>query len=74
MNASKTNLKPSTKRAVENYSRSGCVRAYLLNTKSGEGAASIANSYDIPNVRTTRQADAAINAGRDLIRSGHVVA
>lgn len=52
------------KSAVEKYGFAVCMEAYRLN-RSGEGASSIALQSNLP-LRTTRQADAAINAGRIL--------
>jgi hypothetical protein len=58
-------MKPSTKKAITKYTEQVCLAAYRLNLK-GEGASSI--SLTLSGVSTTRQADAAINAGRDLVR------
>lgn len=60
----------ATERAVAKYTESSCIRAFVLNTKMGEGAASIALCHDVANVTTTRAADAAINAGREITERG----
>jgi hypothetical protein len=51
-------------RALKNYGEQVCRKAYRLNSEVGEGAASIA--LQVAGLNTTRQADAAINAGRWL--------
>ena len=51
-------------RAIKKYSEQVCRAAYDLNRNVGEGANSIA--HQLSGVNTTRQADAAINAGRWL--------
>ena len=56
--------KRTAKASIARYTLAGCLEAYRIHTELGEGASSVALSYNIPNVRTTRQADAAINAGR----------
>ena len=53
------------KAAIERYGFKTCVEAYLLNRR-GEGASSIALQSPLP-LRTTRQADSAINAGRAIL-------
>jgi hypothetical protein len=55
-----------TAAAVAKYTEAGCIRAFTLNAVDGEGARSIALLHNIPNVETTRAADAAIEAGRIL--------
>lgn len=55
-----------TRRALGRYTPAGCLRAYKLNAIAGEGPATIATAHSIPNVRTVRAADAAINAGRAM--------
>lgn len=59
--AGPTNMTPKAKRAVENYGAGVCLEAYR-QTFCGDGARSIAQNYDF----TTQQADAAIDAGREL--------
>ncbi len=54
-------------RALKNYGEQVCRKAYHLNNEVGEGAASIA--LQVAGFNTTRQADAAINAGRWLAES-----
>ena len=49
-------------RAIKKYSEHTVVAAYVKNHFLGEGANTIANTT--ANLNTTRQADAAINAGR----------
>lgn len=56
-----------TRRAIAKYTAEGCVRAYQINRRDGEGASTIALQYSIPNVKTTQQADAAINAGEEIV-------
>ena len=56
--------KRAYQRAIKAYTVMGCLEAYRLNTEMGEGPAAIAALYRIPGVKTARQADAAINAGR----------
>lgn len=48
--------------AVEKYGMQVCIKAHELNSKDGEGASTIGIYLGL----TTRQADAAINAGREL--------
>jgi hypothetical protein len=55
-----------TERAIKRYTLEGCVKAFILNSKRGEGPSTIAFEYTIPNVTTTQAADAAINAGREI--------
>ena len=59
------NYTAKTRRAIKTYGFRACVEAHRLNV-SGEGAATIAQQYPL-NLKTTRQADAAINAGREII-------
>jgi hypothetical protein len=53
-------------RAIKAYGVAACIEAYTLNTKVGEGARTISQQYDL-GPRTTQQADAAINAGREIL-------
>lgn len=59
-------LSRKAKAAIAKYGTESCRMAYRIHTERGEGAASIALSYPVPNVHTTRQADSAIDAGREL--------
>ena len=57
-------MKSSTKRAIDKYGIKTCIDAYDENLK-GNGASTI--SFDFSVLKgSTRAADAAINAGRDL--------
>ncbi|HDS1721777.1 hypothetical protein NPS53_09710 [Pseudomonas putida] len=58
-------LSLKAKRAVANYGLGVCLEAYRL-TATGDGARTIGNDLDL----STSQADAAIDAGREL--AGHV--
>lgn len=55
------NLSAKAKRAVKNYGVGVCLDAYRM-TDSGDGARTIATNFNL----TTNQADAAIDAGREL--------
>lgn len=63
-------LTANAKRAIKKYGVEACREAYRLNRVVGEGAATIALQYDLSGVKTTRQADAAINAGEELAKGG----
>lgn len=55
----------NTNRAIRAYGREACIRAAQMN-EAGEGPSSIA--FQGPtSIKTTNQADAAINAGREII-------
>ena len=54
----------TTLAAIRKYGRTACVTAYWQHA-AGEGAATIAITGP-SSIRTTRQADAAINAGREI--------
>ena len=59
------NLSANTRRAVKNYGLLACLTARHMNIVQGEGASTIA--FQGPSsVKTTRQADAACNAGEEL--------
>jgi hypothetical protein len=64
------NYTPNTKRAIKAYGREHCLAAARAS-KAGNGAASIANGgagVSVgPNIKTTRQADAAITAGLAIL-------
>lgn len=51
----------NVKTAIKKYGEQICREAYRLNREIGEGANSI--SYQLTGLNSTRQADAAINAG-----------
>lgn len=67
-----------TRHAIERWGYRACLRAYALNTLVGFGPSGIAQGVELGEldpkeaVRTTRQADMAINAGRELRRLMHV--
>lgn len=63
--AGAANLSANAKRAVANYGIGVCLEAYRM-TAPGDGARTIGNDLGL----TTNQADAAIDAGREL--AGHV--
>ena len=65
----KTKYTPTVRRAIAKYGEEACVRAYVLNTKHGEGAQSIAIAYALPGINTTQQADSAINAGAAITKA-----
>lgn len=58
-----------TRAAIAKYGEAVCRQAYDWHVRLGYGASGIANEMSGP-VRTTRQADAAINAGRELAGKG----
>lgn len=60
-----TKLSPKAQRAVANYGLGVCLEAYRM-TDTGDGARTIGSDLGL----TTNQADAAIDAGREL--AGHV--
>lgn len=62
---------PGTKRAIKNYGEAACIEAYNLHME-GCGASTVANLFNLNNIKTTRQADAAINAGRDLVQNAAI--
>ena len=59
-------LSAKARRAVLKYGRLACVQAYRMSAEQGEGARTIALTGPI-TIKTTRQADAAISAGREII-------
>ena len=62
-----------TNRAIAKYTESACVKAFHMNNSIGEGAHSISLIGPV-TIKTTRQADAAINAGREiLVKSGRCI-
>lgn len=54
----------NTKRAIAKYGEDACREAYEMHQR-GYGASGVANEGPAV-LRTTNQADAAINAGREL--------
>lgn len=59
-------LTKNATRAIANYGVKACRKAFRYH-QQGYGAAGIANGCDVGrHIRTTRQADAAIDAGREL--------
>lgn len=59
--AERDNLSPKTRRAVAKYGRKACVDAYSIH-QEGNGASTVGFYLNL----TTQQADAAINAGREI--------
>ena len=57
-----TTITKATKAAISRYSYAVCIEAFRSHDRDGEGAATIALGLGL----TTRQADAAINAGREI--------
>lgn len=55
----------TTKNAVAKYYKEICIRAFERHEQNGEGA----NTIGFYLKMTTRQADAAINAGREILKS-----
>ena len=56
----------NTTRAIKNYGMDTCRKAYEMHSRDGEGASTVGHYLGL----TTRQADAAINAGRELCAAG----
>jgi hypothetical protein len=56
----------ATSAALRRYGRYACLRALWLHEHDGYGARSIAQQFSLAGIRTTQQADAAINAGREI--------
>lgn len=59
-------LSTKTERAVSKYGFANCVQAFEMHTRDGEGASTIGFTLGL----TTRQADAAINAGQEIHERG----
>lgn len=57
-----------TKRAIKSYGHLACVEAFRMHDKDGEGASTVALTGPV-SIKTTRQADAAIAAGREIAAS-----
>lgn len=55
-----------TRRALKKYGYANCSEAYRLHFKKGEGARTIAITIQCSCIRTTADANAAIDAGREL--------
>lgn len=60
-------LSRKTTAALRRYGLPVCLEAFFRHQIDGEGASSIAFALEL----TTRQADAAIDAGRDYMRDQH---
>lgn len=58
---------PSIRRALKAYGEATCARAFILNHCDGEGGRTVGIYLGL----TTRQADAAINAGEAFFREQH---
>lgn len=59
----------NTQRALTKYGQYACTKAFYMHSVWGYGASGV--SYEChPSIRTTGQADAAINAGRELATHG----
>lgn len=56
--------------AIRKHGESACLKAFHMN-KMGECANTIAKTCPFDTIRTTRQADAAINAGREIYEAEH---
>jgi hypothetical protein len=56
---------PATRRAIAQYGEAVCRQAHDWHTRLGYGARGIAQEMS-GLIRTTRQADAAVNAGREM--------
>jgi len=55
-------LSRNAQRAIAKHGLEACKMAHFQNTVNGEGANTIANTLPVATIKTTRQADAAINA------------
>lgn len=58
-------LTRKTQTAILKYGENVCITAYKMHSIDGYGASGIANEGPAI-LRTTQQADAAINAGREI--------
>ena len=63
-----TQLTRATLSSIGRYGREKCLKAFALNHGQGEGASTIGIMLGL----TTRQADAAINAGREIAASEQI--
>ena len=59
-------LSRKTLTAIAKYGRLACVQAFRMHDKDGYGASGVANEGPL-TIKTTQQADAAINAGREIL-------
>lgn len=59
------NLSRNTRRAVRAYGIDACMKALHMHEKLGYGASGISFECSA-SIKTTNQADAAINAGREI--------
>ncbi len=60
-------MNKSTKAAIAKYTEPTCVKAFEMHDTQGMGANTIGFYLKL----TTQQADAAINAGRELANNNH---
>lgn len=58
----------NTFRAIKNYGVNTCIKAHRIHNEYGEGASSIAFGYDLGRPMTSRQVNAAIEAGWEIYR------
>lgn len=58
-------MTPLTKIAIKKYGKETCLKAFDRHINYGEGANTI--GFELRPRLTTRQADAAINAGRKIL-------
>lgn len=65
-------MREATIRAINNYGVKACRTAYRMHRVEGFGASGIANEGP-RELRTARQADAAVNAGRELAEMDRAV-
>ncbi len=61
-------LSRKAKAAIAKYGEAACIKAHSLNHHDGEGASNIAFGGFCSLIKTTRQADAAIDAGREIFK------
>lgn len=54
-----------TRDAIAKYGEEACRKAFMMHSEWGYGASGVAQECEI-SIRTTQQADAAINAGREM--------
>lgn len=59
-------MNTNDRRNIRKHGAAACLRAASLNDQ-GWGPSSIVLHFDLGTIRTTRQCDAAINAGRALM-------
>jgi hypothetical protein len=63
-----------TRRAIRKYGIEACIGAYNLHRHEGWGSRGISCEGGFPILKTTRQADAAIDAGREIHVTAEIVA